>query len=172
MSRVDEVDKEQVLNDGEPDDNVMEGEPRDHQRSDKVTERNRERRVETVQDWKQWMTSKVDERRSRKIERPGSLTLTGLVEFIISGHGAKSVADRIFIEWKADQIFCWSVENKPTTFGSPDCIITVSEDVFEELRSGTINAQIAMCAGKIKVSGNSESYAELAMYTFNVFGQN
>jgi hypothetical protein len=167
MNRVDEAVEEELVNDGEPGEVESEPEVVNSEGPDKVSER----QEDAFQDWKQWISMKVDERRSRKVERPGTLTLTGLVEFIVSGHGARSLPDRVFIEWKADQVFCWSADNKPTIFGSPDCIITVSEDVFEELKYGNINAQIAMCAGKIKVSGNSESYAELAMYTFNIFGQ-
>ena len=165
---MDRVDDEEIVSDTERNqsDQPLEA---DKEKEDRVVRRAEPRRDVTIRDWKEWISAKVDERRIRRVERPGTLTLTGLVELVVSGN--KAGTDRIFIEWKADQICCWTTDTKPDTFGSPDCIITVTEDIFEELRSGNINAQIAMCAGKIKVSGNSDSYAELAMYTFNIFGQ-
>jgi putative sterol carrier protein len=109
----------------------------------------------------EWVVNKIKDRGARRAERVQGLNLVGTVEFVIGA----DASDTVTLIWKGDEVTCF-VGTAPS---KADCRITLSKGIFEELKAGSLNAQIAMCAGKIKVQGTSETFAELAMYTFNVF---
>lgn len=92
--------------------------------------------------------------RAAKAEQKLKLNLTGTILLDVV-----DTKQAYLFENKNDQITV-----RESKGGTAECIIKISENDFNEILLGNLNPQVAMLAGKVKVTGNPAP----AVYFFNL----